>query len=154
MKKLLCLLTSLLLLVPVVQVASAEEQASSAEDLQSYIATLPSDFIAELIGMLNMELAKRGEVTATAAGFTTIDKEVIVPMGEYTVGIDIPAGVYTFKCEVEQARFYIESPDGEDYSWGTMHNGDVYANVQLDIGYSVVITYGPLTFAPYTGLGF
>ena len=91
MKKVLSLLVVLCLFV------ASVAQASSTDDIATYIETLPTEFIAEMIRLFNAELAKRGETLDEVTQLPTIDKEVMVPIGTYTVGVDIPVGVYTIK---------------------------------------------------------
>lgn len=79
-------------------------------------------------------------------------KEVTVPVGEYVVGEDIPAGAYTLTAH--------NLTDIEVYSNGKcVHNhclasSEQVGKLSLQDGQVVKIKYGSVVFSPYIGLGF
>lgn len=149
MKKALSLLVVLCLFVAPVA------QASSTDDISTYIETLPTEFIAEMIRLFSAELAKRGETLEEVTQLPTIDKEVMVPIGAYTVGVDIPVGVYTIKNdEKKSGTIIVETASGKAVYFEALHKGDNVGNIKLEFGYTVKIKYGPLVFAPFAPLEF
>lgn len=149
MKKVLSLLVVLCLFVTPVA------YASSTDDIASYIETLPTEFIAEMVRLFNAELAKRGETLKEVTQLPTIDKEVMVPIGSYTVGIDIPVGVYTIKNDDKQpGTIIVKTASGEAVYYEALYQDDNVGNIKLEFGYIVDIKYGPLVFAPFAPLGF
>lgn len=149
MKKVLSLLVVLCLFV------ASVAQASSTDDIATYIETLPTEFIAEMIRLFNAELAKRGETLDEVTQLPTIDKEVMVPIGTYTVGVDIPVGVYTIKNDEKQSgTIIVKTASGKAVYYEALYKGDNVGNIKLEFGYIVEIAYGPLVFAPFAPLGF
>lgn len=88
-----------------------------------------------------------------------VDSGVVVPMGEYTVGIDIPSGAYSIR---------LAHPDSVPYSAITIHSVSgtfdglyylsdaeaVIGKVTLKDGQTVKISSDSVLFSPYKGLGF
>lgn len=79
--------------------------------------------------------------------------EVVVPMGEYIVGEDIPAGTYTVAagkryCSLE---IYTNGKLVHDFD---MSAGGIVGKVTLKQGQIVCVEYDSMTFSPYKGLGF
>jgi len=159
MKKIVVLITSVLLLVSI---------ASAAEDLD--LSVYSFEELAALRDRIQLEMMSRDEW-----------QEVEVPQGVYQVGVDIPAGKWTVTCRKGQ---YTEISFGTklDNSGDTIafDFGGVYSlynaaynpaykyyskadgnplSYTLDAkdGYWVVVAASPAIFAPYTGkpdLGF
>lgn len=104
--------------------------------------------------ILNFYLEKmtEGQVQNTlveSASDTPVVENVEVPVGEYVVGIDIPAGTYTLTTE---AAFMseIHVNDGEQY-YGITSN-DKVGKIVLNEGDTVKIQFGSMFFSTYVGL--
>lgn len=133
MKKVLALLLVLLSLV----------SAASAESFD--LSTITTEELVSLRSAVNAELAARDFKT----------KEVKVPTGRYTVGIDIPAGVYT----LNNPGTYFSSvntytPDGRFDMGFQVTPEEPVGKLELVDGQTVEIQYESVVFKPYEGLGF
>lgn len=120
------------------EIAVFSHQAS-AEVLSGY----SDNYLKVLIAIMQLELRSRGNVQG----------EVVVPMGEYVVGVDIPAGTYTVTagqryCSLE---IYTNGKLVHDFD---MHSGGSVGKVTLKTNQVVCVEYDSMTFAPYKGLGF
>ena len=90
-----------------------------------------------------MELSFRQEV-----------KEIKVPMGEYVIGVDIPAGTYTIETKESSAMVIVCDSEGNTENFYTISNGDGIGKISLTDGQSVHINLSAVMFCVYTGLGF
>lgn len=102
-----------------------------------------------LIAVFEAELQSRNEPA----------KEVVVPAGVYTVGIDIPAGEYSLSFANNAAfhfatvKVYDES--GKKVVMHTMSNNNIrVGKLALEKGQTVEIASESIKFTPYEGLGF
>lgn len=84
---------------------------------------------------------------------------VVVPMGEYIVGVDIPSGAYSITlAEIDSipmsiVTIFSESGDVDGHYY-LMEENDIVGKVTLKDGQTVKISSDSVTFAPYIGLGF
>lgn len=85
-------------------------------------------------------------------------KNVPVPAGDYVIGEDIPAGVYTLECDGGYAMITVYSNASKDLmSMGACHSvggGETVGKIELKEGQIIEIEMGTITFKTYTGLGF
>ena len=120
-----------------------EIAAATYQNNSDALSAYSDNFLKLLIALLEIELQHRG----FAQG------EVVVPMGEYIVGEDIPAGTYTLTA-------YGNLTDIEVYSNGKcihdhcLTSSEQVGKLPLEDGQVVRIKYGSMIFAPYKGLGF
>lgn len=107
-------------------------------------ASMSVDELLAMRSAINAELLTRG-----------IEREVIVPEGVYTVGVDIPAGACTIRPDSSQAyvNIYDQHGDFVSNSHMTRRDGEYIGKVTLEDKQTVEIG-GMTIFAPYTGLGF
>lgn len=133
MKKVLVLLLTLLLIV----------SAASAEGFD--LSAMTTEELVNLRNAVNAELADRDFQT----------KEVKVPTGRYTVGVDIPAGVYTLtRSEEYFSAIRTYTANGQyDLSF-QVSNGEPVGKLELVEGQTIEILYESVVFKPYEGLGF
>lgn len=83
------------------------------------------------------------------------DKAVTVPMGYFTVGVDIPAGYYTIiDVEDKITSCFSVHKDGERVFVQRIADGAQLGKFTLAEGYTVMIENGPVIFTKYKGLGF
>lgn len=106
---------------------------------------LSLDALIMLKTWINEEIAER----------TKDEKKVCVPVGEYIIGADIPAGTYTVINEdslVAQVSVY--SGTGQLVTIYSMKENESIGKITLQTGQNIRITYGPVYFSSYKGLGF
>lgn len=136
MKKIAALLLALLLCM-------GSLPAFADVDLSAYT----QEELLALRDKINQELLKRG-----------IEKEVIVPIGSYVVGVDIPAGVYTIKTIKDGASLKVrEAINSSRYFFSeyiSHYDNDIIGKITLVDGNIVEIGDSNLLFSPYQGLGF
>lgn len=101
------------------------------------------NYLRLAIALFELELQHRG----FAQG------EVVVPMGEYIVGEDIPAGTYTLTPYDTLTDIEVYSNDKRVHNH-CLTSKDKIGKLQLLDGQIVKIKYGSMVFAPYNGLGF
>ena len=137
MKKLL----SVLFIVPLLfSIAIAETDLSS----------LTYDELISLIEAITAEIVSRPEW-----------KQVTVPVGQFEVGKDIPAGEYSVTTNASISGITVWGASVKDYS---TNGGMIYTNVvkpdepisklSLETGWVVEIIYDPVIFSPPTSLEF
>lgn len=114
--------------------------AENTLDLKS----MTTEELAALQVAVNAELMNRNFAT----------KEVIVPPGTYTIGVDIPAGDYSFRCDDRIAGIDIESAQGKFVTGHSLTKGETVGKQPLEDGQTIEISYGSVVFMPYRGLGF
>lgn len=84
-------------------------------------------------------------------------KEVTVPQGNYTVGVDIPAGAYSLSASsFATCVIYEDSTAAPEKLVGTymISSGSPVAKLELTDGQYVELVGGSVVFKTYTGLGF
>lgn len=106
---------------------------------------LSLDGLIMLKTWINEEIAAR----------TQNGKEVCVPVGEYIVGADIPAGSYsvTYKGSLF-AYVYLYTNKGDLITFYSMNENETIGKINLEDGQIVQVLYGPVYFSIYKGLGF
>lgn len=153
MKKLVCVLLTMALMICLVLPVCAEDIDLSA---------LTWEELLDLKAKITMEQLTRDEW-----------EEVEVPQGVYKVGEDIPAGKWTIRCKTGYSCYFqfgeTLRDDGHSVSWSDTHDlvyiyknaGDDGKLVEYTFdavdGYYIVIDDAPATFTPYAGkpdLGF
>lgn len=82
------------------------------------------------------------------------DNTVRVPMGTYTVGIDIPAGSYTLTGGSDVAMITLYSPNGDIITFHSLYFQDKIGRIDLESGQKVEIQFGGIIFMTYRGIGF
>lgn len=82
------------------------------------------------------------------------DTTVRVPMGTYTVGIDIPAGSYTLTGGSDVAMITLYSPNGDIITFHSLYFQDKIGRIDLESGQKVEIQFGGIIFMTYRGIGF
>ncbi len=133
MKKVLVLLLALLLVI----------STASAEGFN--LSDMTTEELVSLRSAVNAELAARDFK----------EKEVSVPPGRYTVGTDIPAGVYTLTnptTDFSSVRTY--EPNGSFDMGFQVKAEEPVGKLALVEGQTVEILYESVVFKPYKGLGF
>ena len=106
-------------------------------------ASMSVDELLAMRSAINTELLTRG-----------IEREVTVPNGYYTIGVDIPAGTYTIR-PVSYDVVNVYAADGEYLdNFCLNHDAGEYIGKYTFVDQQVVNVYGTVIFAPYTGLGF
>lgn len=135
MKKLFCFVAVFLLSLSFVAVAE------TSVNLQ----TMTLDELLLLHDAIHKELANRNFES----------KDVTVPPGRYTVGVDIPAGVYTVTLAGRMmSMFTTYTPSG---SYDLVYTLSPEANIgklELQDGQTVEISVEAVVFSAYEGLGF
>jgi len=82
----------------------------------------------------------------------------IVPIGEYVVGVDFPAGAYSARCadgvDVTTLTFY--NTKGAWFLLETLNaeNGDLIGKVDLEEGFTVSVRNGAAYFSAPSGIVF
>lgn len=100
-------------------------------------------------------LALQEAVNAEVLARNITTKEVIVPPGTYTVGVDIPAADYSFRYDGDSfGCIDIEESNGRFVCGHNLRNGETVGKQPLKDGQIVEISYGSIVFMPYKGLGF
>lgn len=133
MKRFLFLLVALSLFVTCAFAESVDLESMTTDE----IVDLQSDIIKEL----------------TARNFPT--KRFTVPMGEYIVGVDIPAGnfrvIYWGKSI---SCVSVVDANGDYVCMHTLENSAVIGKLPLVEGQTISILYDKATFLPYNGIEF
>lgn len=132
MKKFALLLVFLLTFAPFANAESIDIHSMSSEELTS------------LRTAINAELLSRG-----------IEKEVTVPPGRYTVGVDVPAGVYTLNHSgalLSMVTTYT-TKGLIDLSFN-VSAAEPVGKLELADGQEIQILLESVIFKPYKGLGF
>lgn len=146
MKRFLCFISILLALVISVPVlVSAETDDPFAEFTTEELVMLKS--------LIEEALAQRGQGVGEAAE-QTMQKDVAVPVGKYTVGEDIPAGTYTIISSDRLAYVTVYSASGKRLSSDGIDDGATIGKLVLENGQLVEVEYAAVVFSAYKGLGF
>lgn len=133
MKKKFLSVVLALCLLPVIALAEVDLSAMSVDEL------------IELNKAVVMELMSRKDF-----------KEVTIPAGEYKVGEDIPAGIYTVKVKANQfaSLNVLDSKKNYTSKIYVVEVDNPIGKLVLEEGEIVATTYGSVIFTPYAGLGF
>lgn len=126
-----------------------EIAVSSHQSSVDVLSNYSDNYLKVLIAVMQIELRNRGFSQG----------EVVVPMGEYIVGEDIPAGAYSITLaeidSVPMSIITIRSESGKvEGHYYLMKETDIVGKVTLKEGQTVEISSDSVTFAPYIGLGF
>ena len=126
------------------EIAIFSHQAS-AEVLSGY----SDNYLKVLIAIMQIELRNRDLVQG----------DVVVPMGEYTVGVDIPSGAYSITLakidSVPMSIVTIYSASGNvEGHYYLMDATDIVGKVALTDGQVVKVSSDSVLFSAYKGLGF
>ena len=83
-------------------------------------------------------------------------KEVSVPAGDYVIGEDIPAGIYSLESALAMIEVY---PDASKDIMSivvshSISTDEPVGKIELLDGYVISISFGSIVFKTYTGLGF
>lgn len=114
--------------------------ASAAAEL----STMTIDELRQLQNEINAEIRSRPEW-----------KEVTVPSGTWSVGSDIPAGVYSIRPTEKGGYITILRDDGKMLiTQGIRKDDDAFGKFELKDGYTVEIESGSLIFGLPISLGF
>lgn len=144
MKRILSLILAALILASAA-VAAAEPSMTPEqlhEILQPNLATMPEEDIRVMVRAIQIELFNRGQ-------------SAVMPQGEYTTGVDIPAGRYTFTVSGK-------SPYATIWHYPTDRVTSTYYTISDKYGLSVSLTlkdgdrirveHQEVTVGPYVGL--
>lgn len=133
MKKKFLSVILVLCLLPVIALAEVD------------LSTMSVDELIALNKAVVMELMSRKDF-----------KEVTVPAGEYKVGEDIPAGIYTVKVKANQfaSLNVLDSKKNYTSKIYVVEVDNPIGKLVLEEGEIVATTYGSAIFTPYAGLGF
>lgn len=107
------------------------------------LSQLNTNEIAVMEMLLEREIQRRSDFS----------KEVVVPMGEYIVGEDIPAGIYTVVTGDGYCNLEVYSNGKKIYDYDSLESKTI-GKLTLKDGQTVHIKYDSVTFSPYKGLGF
>jgi len=130
--RLLSLALALMLVFPVAAFAELNLADYSLEDL------------------IALKTQIQAEITTRTAG----SRLVRVPMGTYTVGVDIPAGTYTLTGASDVAMIVLYSAEGKITESHRVDYQDTVGKINLLDGQIVEVTFGDIVFSTYKGLGF
>lgn len=125
MKKILSLVLILMLAFPMLVLAEID------------LASLSSDELIELQTQIQGELMNRGDI-----------KSANIPAGEYTIGVDIPAGVYS----VTSPSYGMIVVNDFDLSYFVTIE-DPVGKLELNDGDAFSVG-GPIVLTTYTGISF
>lgn len=115
----------------------------SAENIFD-LNSLTTEELVALQKAVNAELAVRNFA----------EKEVVVPPGTYTIGEDIPAADYSFRCDDIMSSIYITDANGVPITLHALSAGQTVGKQPLSDGQVIQISGSAVVFAPYRGLGF
>lgn len=144
MKRILSMILALLILASAA-VAAAEPSMTPEqlhEILQPNLATMPEEDIRVMVRAIQIELFNRGQ-------------SAVMPQGDYTVGVDFPAGRYTFTVSGERPRSTIwHYPKGKLTStYYTISNTrGLSVSLTLNDGDRITVEDQEVTIGPYVGL--
>ena len=81
-------------------------------------------------------------------------KEVIVPAGTWTVGVDIPSGFYCIKStEPSMNLVELVNTSGDNELYKTFHEGEIVGKAEFKEG-SIFSCYYSVILSPAVSLGF
>ena len=119
--------------------------------LQPDVSSMTYDELVALNGQINAAMAKQNKIDA-----------ITVPMGEYTVGVDIPAGAYSIKIAEVTSPYRIPSSTITVYSKSGVIDERFYLSnatpvigkVTLKDGYTIKISGDSILLSSYKGIGY
>lgn len=120
------------------EIAAATYQNNSVA-----FSVFSDNYLKLAIALFEIELQQRG--------FAKDD--VVVPMGEYVVGEDIPAGVYTVVTGDGYCNLEVYSNGKKIHDYDSF-DSETIGKLTLKDGQTVHVKYDSVTFSPYKGLGF
>lgn len=121
--------------------------APASAELTNLTEGVPLDELIAAKLMIESEIATRKNEFKT----------VTVPIGRYTVGFDIPAGVYTITGAASgwlPSVVCVYNQHGDRLYRGQVSNGDKIGRLELIFGQTVEIEIDQVVFSTYEGLGF
>ena len=126
-----------------------EIAVSSHQSSKDVLSGYSDNYLKVLIAVMQLELRNRGLEQV----------EVVVPMGEYIVGEDIPAGSYSIKLakpdSVPFSIVTIRSKSGTISGHYYLSDAEaIIGKVTLTDGETVEISSDSVLFSPYKGLSF
>ena len=130
--RLLSMVLAMLLIFPATAFAELNFADYSVEDLISLKTEIHSEIIRR----------------------TSDDNTTRVPMGRYTVGVDIPAGAYKLICASDRGMVSLFTADGNVITYYTMYYLEEVGRIDLQDGQIVEIQWGAIVFSTYRGIGF
>lgn len=99
-------------------------------------------------------IALKTQIHTEIINRTKDEKSVRVPMGSYTVGIDIPAGTYMLIGGSDISMITVYSENGELLTIHSMYLDDNVGRIDFLKGQRIEINGGAIVFSAYRGLGF
>jgi hypothetical protein len=111
---------------------------------QELFGACTTDLLLQVKSVIDVELASRDD----------LNKEVFVPQGLYTIGIDIPAGTYTITATGELAMVSVYTSDDRMVTMHSMYENEAIGKIDLQFGQKINITGCTVVFSTYKGLGF
>jgi len=136
-------LLSVVLAVLLVFPGAAFAEIYEWPELKAAFSECTIEMLYSIKTLLDTEIASREDK----------DKEVVVPVGEYIVGDDIPAGVYTVTTGDHYTSIEIFDNEKRVQDFDFMDAGTI-GKLTLKNGQRVVIEYQSVTFSTYKGLSF
>ena len=122
------------------------------------VSTFASAETIDLSGLSYDELIALKQKLNLAIAQSDEWKQVTVPIGNYIVGEDIPAGVYTVahaqSNTLMYARVYVYDIDGSYIGYYSINSSEVIGKLILEDGHTVKIELQPVILSPYQGLDF
>lgn len=161
-KQLLFVLTLLILVSSLPCVASAMTQEEYEQKIHEIYANVSDDELKFLFEAIQFELAYRGykfdfdetHQAATAQKQEASQKEVTVPPGSYTIGSDIPAGIYTIVPTGIISMLTVKDASGGLVTMHSLSGDTQVGKLELKAGQMIDIVGESVIFKPYAGLGF
>lgn len=104
--------------------------------------------------LIATKLMIEAEISSRESEFKT----VTVPIGKYTVGLDIPVGIYTLTSAGDLYSFSsivsVLDQTNQRVFYDQISNGGKIGKLELLYGYQVEIKMEAVIFSTYEGLGF
>lgn len=120
-----------------------EIAAATYANNPSGLSEYSDNYLRLLLLVVEHELQQRGFANG----------DVVVPMGEYTVGEDIPAGKYTVTTGESYCNLQVYSNGKRIYAYDSF-SSETIGKLTLTDGQIVKVQYDSVIFSPYKGLGF
>lgn len=114
---------------------------------------IPIDCTTIIQGMSYDELVSLNKQINLAIMQSDEWREITVPIGEYIVGEDIPAGTYTVTTGESYCSLEIHSNGKKVHDFDSF-GPEVIGKLALTDGQVVLVEYDYVVFKPYVGLGF
>lgn len=99
-------------------------------------------------------IALKTQIHTEIINRTREEKSVRVPMGSYTVGVDIPAGTYMLICGSDIAMLTLYSAEGDIITFHSLEFQDTVGRIDFENGQKIEMLYGDIVFSAYRGIGF